>query len=138
MEESRMDVTRADHLAGKVKMGTTLAHTRTDAFGNSKPGTDASDRENASPNYRPFWKEPVNLLPHNLYAASRLGVSDARYLQANWIGATGVLMSSAYFENGLKIALGTCALAWALWLLDFPSGARNVLTSQELSDPMRL
>lgn len=85
-------------------------------------------------NLRPFWIEPRNLLPHNMYVASEIQLTDKSKLQANvlGVGAVGATVLAVGGETGLHLMLGALAGSWVLWTVDFPHGVRRMLTSPEL------
>lgn len=89
-------------------------------------------------NLRPFWVEPRNLLPHNMYLASEIQLADRSKIQANVVGAAaiGTLALSIGGENMLKGYIGALSLAWVLWLIDCPHGLAESLTSPELREAL--
>jgi hypothetical protein len=90
-------------------------------------------------NIRPFWKEPRNLLLHNMYIASEVQLGDRSKIQANVIGNGAVIafILAVCGENGAKAYALTQAGIWALWCFDFPF-VRDSLTSPELREAIFL
>jgi hypothetical protein len=89
-------------------------------------------------NLRPFWKEPRNLLLHNLYLASEVPLVDSSKLQANvlGVGAVGAAVMAFGGEDALMCYGAILAGAWVLWAIDIPHGLRECLTSPELREAM--
>lgn len=80
----------------------------------------------------PFWVCPGNLMPHNIYVANNLPLYDTTVLQGNMLATGGILVASGYFKNGLVITIGGMALLWSMWLLNFPKGSREMLSSRDI------
>lgn len=96
-----------------------------------RTGRSSRDLENHFVHVRPFYQEPINILPHNIYISTQIPVTDTSALGSNILAYTGLLIASTYNENGLKYALGFSAAAWLLWIFDTPNGIRKILSPRE-------
>jgi hypothetical protein len=86
-------------------------------------------------NLRPFWKEPRNLLLHNMYIASEIQLGDRSKIQANVLGNAAMLafLLAVCGEKGVHTYAFLQAGAWTAWCLDLPI-LRDALTSPELRE----
>jgi|SRR5688572_808957 len=101
--------------------------------GKNRVGYNSKDTRMHYVNVRPFWSEPINMLPHNLYAATRIPIADTNTLNVNFLGYASLLMLSTYWgpEAFNKVLLGSGAL-WFLWATDIVPGSRKFLTPEEM------
>jgi hypothetical protein len=84
-------------------------------------------------NLRPFWICPRNLLPHNIYYASKIALVDSSFLNSNIVAASALLAASFYWENGPRNLLYLWGTLWLAWLINIPKGTRKLLSSPEIS-----
>jgi len=107
-------------------------------FGKGGPGPHSWEGGGVV-NLRPFWVEPRALMLHNIYLASETPLVDRSKINANVIGA-GAVLSLAFAVGGEKAVAGVIAAwggLWVLWVLDIPSGLRDMLTQPELREVLQ-
>lgn len=101
--------------------------------GKNRVGYFSRDTTKHFVNVQPFWSEPVNILPHNLYASTKIPVADTNTLNVNVLGYASLLVLSTYWgPNAYKGVLAGSGALWLLWATDLIPGSRKALTSPEV------